>query len=302
MQALFTREPTIENAGSSFRVENLDDSSSFICIHVPWDMSKFREVEAVTYRMLRGQMQQNAQCPPIEHPQYIFCTCTNTIQFSHGEQEIHVTVKIHENLKDDRINFLSVKCRIGDSETEQTNTQWFQFLPQPDAKKMESVTRLHELVQNLPNGWIVHHPTQGGTSMQMTFKVVQNDFSTDYTIITGSKREEATLVNMQDWKSSEKQMKVPFRPISRVFFDGGLHVVWGFLLYRNMKNEWWIKSIFYVYKVATGEKAHFQDCVHFPGLVETRPLVFTSPHESHGAAAISVRSPFVFPSRRRGGN
>ena len=299
MEALFTLERTRKNVGSSFRVENLGDSSSFISIHVPWDMSKFREVEAVTYRMLHGQMQQNARCTPVERPQYIFCTCTNTIQFSHGEQEIHVTVKIHENLMDDRINFLSVKCRIGDSETEQTNTQWFKFLPLPDAKKMESVTRLHELVQNLDNGWIVHHPTQRGTSMQMTFKVERRNFSTDYIIISGSKREEATLINMQDWKSSEKQRKVPFRPISRFFFDGGLHVVWGVLLYRhNMKDEWWIKSIFYVYNVATGEKKHLQVCAHFPGVVETRHLRFTSPRKSHGAAAISVRSPFVFPSWR----
>jgi hypothetical protein len=167
---------------------------------------------------------------------------------------------------------------------------------------MESVTRVHELVEKLPNGWIVHHPAQGGTSMQMTFKAERRNFSTDYTIISGSKREKATLVNMQDWKLSEKQMKVPFRAIHRVFFEEGHHVVWGFLLYRNMKDEWWIKSIFYVYKVATGEEAHFQDCVHFPGVVETRPLRFTSPHESHGAAAISVRSPFVFPARRRGGS
>ena len=145
--------------------------------------------------------------------------------------------------------------------------------------------------------------------MVMAFQLDEATYEllTFYTLHHGNTESEPEPVTEEDFEALALQE--PFEPVDLRFidydpaFDTTCTIDWKVSLYRTNAGEWGIGSEIRVQEIgSTAATVTMKQFVYFPRVSERKIMEPYQRDHGYGAAAISVRSPFVFPSRRRGGN
>jgi hypothetical protein len=209
--------------------------------------------------------------------------------------------------------YLQIECHLQHASGHyiiQQVLQCFQFWPRTGLARMQHVTRINQLItEQDKNSFRLTHPEQRGTSMVMSFQIDEETYEllTFYTLHHGNTESEPELVTEEDFEALALQE--PYEPVVRRFIDGDNHftIDWKVSLYTTNQGEWGIGSeieikVQEIGAIGSTAPVTMKQYVRFPRIVERKNIEPYQRDHGYGAAAISVRSPFVFPARRRGGS
>jgi hypothetical protein len=146
--------------------------------------------------------------------------------------------------------------------------------------------------------------------MVMSFQFDETDEATYelltfYTLQHGNTEYETQSLTEDDL--DKLVLQCPYEPVDLRFVDSENHctIDWKVSLYKTNAGEWGIGSEIKVQElgaIGSPATATTKQYVYFPRIAERKNIEPYQRDHGYGAAAISVRSPFVFPARRRGGS
>jgi len=313
--AKYIREQHMDHGQYYFRVRNPNDASNEMLIHVTPDL----QINAYMYRLREdGTETSHQKCLPCAEPmEFDFLVpdvdTYESPNFAEGSK-LMVAVSTYQNLLEPH-EYLQIECHLEDA-SGRYNTkevlQWFKFWPRPDQARMTHVTRINQLItEKNENSFRLTHPEQRGTSMVMSFQFDEATYEllTFYTLHHGNTESEPEPVTEEDFEALALQE--PYEPVDLRFtdynteYDTTCTIDWKVSLYKTNAGEWGIGSEIKVQElgaIGSPATATTKQYVYFPRIAERKNIEPYQRDHGYGAAAISVRSPFVFPARRRGGS
>ena len=294
----YISEVDINDDGFYCRVANPNDINNLILIHVTPQL----RINAYIYRLQGGTTEtahrRLSPCVGVLE-EYLELLVPN--MYAYRKSQFSVSIAAYQHMVDP-VDYLYIECRLKhDNYTSQNVQQWFKFYPITGQARMTHVTRLDELITNeTANSFTLTHPEQRGTSMVMSFEFHgDNNLSTSYTLQHGDTTYEPEPVQEEYFEELKNTLVQPFVPVARRFLAPGFIIEWKVSLYRTQNDEWGIGSEIEVRDTRFDDVATTKQYVLFPKVAPEPTNI--EPHwwnRAYGAAAISVRSPFVFPSWR----
>lgn len=298
----YISEVDINDNGFYCRVANPNDITNLILIHVTPELL----INAYIYRLHGGTTETAHRmltpCVNVDED-YLVPLVPNMYEYKQSQFSVSIAACQHMVKKDD---YLYIECHLEhDMYHSQNVQQWFMFYPPTGQARMTHVTRINELITNkTANSFTLTHPEQRGTSMVMSFEIDEdNNLSTSYTLHHGVTAYEPEPVQEEYFEELKNTLVQPFQPVVRSFFARGYIIKWNVSLYRTQNDEWGIGSEIEVQDPGYDDVVTTKQYVLFPKVAPEPTII--EPHRwnrAHGVVPISVRSPFVFPARRRGGN
>ena len=301
----YISEVDINDNGFYCRVANPNDINNLILIHVTPQL----RINAYIYRLHGGTTETaHRMLNPRVNVQedYLEPIVPNMYAYKKSQFSVSIAACQHIDKVVDKVDYLYIECHLKHDEFLSQNVQqWFEFYPTTGQARMTHVTRIDELITNkTANSFTLTHPEQRGTSMVMSFEFDEdNNLSTSYTLHHGDTAYEPEPVQEEYFEELKNTLVQPFLPVVRIFLVQGYIIKWNVSLYRTQNDEWGIGSEIEVQDTGYDDVVTTKQYVLFPKVAPEPTNI--EPHwwnRAYGAAAISVRSPFVFPSRRRGGN